>query len=342
MAKVQVTVKDHKRQYNRRNTSTTKVAKPTIAKLDKPSKLEELDCMQFSIDPRVQRELNEQRVGVMSEDFKPHALGLITASRRVDGHIYVLDGAHRVSAARRAKYDGLLATRVFENLTLAEEAGLFLTTNSTRAVQPIDKFKVRVTMGDPAAVNINHVLKHYGLQVNWAGNGAINAVSAVGTLEKVYYGAGVRPQGEYSDLVDRVIGSIHRAYGPNGERANYSRTMLEGLGIFWATFNKRIDPERLTQILQGTVPRQIAAQARTRRDANGGTIGENSAEVIHRLYNHRFRGGKLPDFHEVDISATYFVPDSNPHAVDPSRFALYSDEEVAARNKELENAGSNG
>lgn len=320
MAKVQASVKEVKRKYNRRSTSTTKNPKPKIAKLDKPSKLEELDCMQFSIDPRVQRQLNEVRVQNISEDFKPHALGLITASRRVDGHIYVLDGAHRVSAARKAGFDGLMATRVFTGLTLAEEAGMFLTTNTTRAVQPIDRFKVRVTMGDPAAVSINHVLRHYGLQVNWAGNGAINAVSAVGTLEKVYYGAGVRPQGEYSDLVDRVIGTIHKAYGPNGERINYSRTMLEGLGIFWATFSKRIDPDRLTQILQDTVPRQIAAQARTLRDAKGGTIGENAAEVIHRLYNHRFRGGKLPEFHEVDVSATYFVPESDPLYVDPNQF----------------------
>lgn len=319
MAKVQVK-ESKKRKYSR----STKNPKPMIAKLDKPNRLEELDCMQFSIDPRVQRQLNEQRVETMSEDFKPHALGLITASRRADGHLYVLDGAHRVSAARKAKFDGLMATRVFENLTLAEEAGMFLTTNTTRAVQPIDRFKVRVTMGDPAAVAINHVLKHYGLQVNWAGNGAINAVSAVGTLEKVYYGAGVRPEGQYSDLVDRVIGTIHKAYGPDGERINYSRTMLEGLGIFWATFSKRIDPDRLTQVLQATVPRQIAAQARTLRDAKGGTIGENAAEVLHRLYNHRYRGGsgKLPEFHEVDVSATFFVPESDPLWVDPSQFVI--------------------
>lgn len=321
MAKVQVSNTPlPKRKYNRRNTASTTTPKPSIAKLDKPSKLEELDCTQFSIDPRVQRQLNEPRVEAMAMDFKPHALGLITASRRPDGHLYVLDGAHRVSAARRAKFTGLLAARVFSDLTLQEEAGMFLTTNNTRGVQPIDKFKVRVTMGDPAAVSINQVLKHYGLQVNWAGNGAINAVSAVGTLEKVFYGAGVRPHGHYPDLVDRVIGSIHRAYGPDGERINYSRTMLEGLGIVWATFGKRIDPERMTQILQATVPRQIAAQARTLRDAKGGTIGENGAEVIHRLYNHRYRGGKLPEFHEVDPSATFFVPESDPLYVDPNQF----------------------
>lgn len=325
MAKVQVSnTPAPKRKYNRRSTQSTTTPKPHIARLDKPSRLEELDCTQFSIDPRVQRQLNEQRVEIMSQDFKPHALGLITASRRIDGHLYVLDGAHRVSAARKAKYSGLLAARVFEGLTLEEEAGMFLTTNSTRAVQPIDKFKVRVTMGDPAAVSINNVLKHYGLQVNWAGNGAINAVSAVGTLEKVYYGAGVRPHGQYPDLVDRVIGSIHRAYGPDGERINYSRTMLEGLGILWATFGKRIDPERLTQVLQDTVPRQINAQARTLRDAKGGTIGENGAEVLHRLYNHRYRGGKLPEFHEVDVSATYFVPESDPMWVDPNQFVKQS------------------
>ena len=63
------------------------------------------------------------------------------------------------------------------------------------------------------------------------------------------------------------------------------------------------------------------------RDAKGGTSGEAGAEVIHRLYNHRFRGGKLPDFHEVDVSATYFVAESDPLFVDPNSFVKQPESE---------------
>lgn len=321
MAQVRVIADDSPTRKYRRRTKDVSRTKPNIAKLDKPSKLVELHAGEFSVDLKVQREVNEVRAREMAANFQPQSLGLITASKRADGHIYALDGAHRISAARLAKYDGLLATRLFENLTLQEEAGLFLSLNSTRAVQAIDRFKVRITMGDPSAVAINKVLKHYGLAVDWASNETRNIVSAVGTLEKVYKGAGVRPEGEYPDLVDKVLSSIRRAYGDNTERTTFNRPMLEGLGILWATFGNRIDRERLTHVLQETVPRQITALSRTLRDAKGGTLGEAAAETLHRLYNHRHRA-KLPEFSDIDARDLYFLDQTemDPLYVDPAQF----------------------
>lgn len=272
-----------------------------VVSLAKPSSLVELHAKEFSVDLKVQRQLNEARSEAMAEDFQPHALGLITASKREDGHIYLLDGGHRVSAARKAHYNGLLACRLFTDLTLAEEASLFLTLNSSRAVQAIDRFKVRITMGEPKAVSINKVLKAYGLHVEWANSASLGIISAINTLEKVYSGAGIREAGEYPDLVDKVIRTLHRAYTADAERMTYSRPMLEGLGILIATFGSRIDYARLVYVLQGTVPRQIAVQARALRDAKvkGGNIGANAAEVMHRLYNSRYKD-KLPEFHTVE------------------------------------------
>lgn len=168
------------------------INKPTkITLLEKPNSLVELHAKEFSIDLKVQRALNEDRAQAMAEDFQPHALGIITASKRADGHTYCLDGGHRISASRKANYNGLLATRLFTNLTLKEEAELFLSLNSSRAVQAIDRFKVRVTMEDPAAVSINKVLRAYGLHVDWANNSSLGVISAIGTLEKVYAGCGI-------------------------------------------------------------------------------------------------------------------------------------------------------
>jgi len=279
------------------------VTKPTkVTKLNKPSSLVELHAKEFSLDLKVQRQLNEDRAAAMAADFKPHALGLLTASKRADGHIYVLDGSHRVSAARQASYDGLLATRLFTDLTLEEEAGLFLSLNSTRAVQAIDRFKVRVTQGEPAATSINKVLRAYGLHVDWANNDSLNTISAISTLEKIYAGAGVREKGAYPELVDKVIRTLHRTYGEKNDRTVYSRVMMEGLGILIATFNNKIDFERLEFVLQGQTPRQIAAQTRAMRDAKiekNGTLGSAAALVIHRHYNNRYKS-KLPEFHEVE------------------------------------------
>jgi len=287
-----------------------------ISILNKPNSLVELHAKEFSLDLKVQRVLNESRAQEMAEDFQPHALGLLTASKRADGHTYCLDGGHRISAARLADYNGLMATRLFTGLTLKEEAQLFLTLNKGRAVQAIDRFKVRVTMEDPAAVSINKVLRAYGLHVDWANNSSLGVISAIGTLEKVYAGCGIRDEGQYPDLLDKVVRTLHRAYGENADRATYSRVVLEGLGVLIATFGNRIDYERLVYVLQGTVPRQIIAQTRTLRDAKvkGGSLGMNAAEVIHRLYNSRYKA-KLPDFHEVDGRNSV-----DPLWVDPAQY----------------------
>jgi hypothetical protein len=287
--------------------------------LNKENSLVEMRAKEFSIDLKVQREVNIARAQEIADDLQPYALGLITASKREDGHTYCLDGGHRISGCRLANYDGLLATRVFVGLTIAEEAALFLLLNKGRAVQAIDRFKVRITMEDPAAVSINKVLRAYGLHVDWANNSSLGVISAINTLEKVYAGLGIREEGAYPDLVDKVIRTLHRAYGSQADRATYSRAMLEGLGVVIATFGKRIDYDRLVYVLQGITPRQIVAQTRTLRDAKvkGGSLGSNAAEVIHRLYNNRYKA-KLPDFHEVDGANTSFEFD--PLYVDPAQY----------------------
>ena len=303
----------------RRATSSLKNRKPHVEKLNKPSYLKEMHAGDFSIDPRVQRELNEARVDEMAADFRPDSLGLLTASERVDGRIYILDGMHRMVAARRASYDEGMATRVFKDLTLAEEAGLFLTLNSTRQVQAADKFRARIVLGDRIAVNINKILHMYGLSVSTSAAQQANSVSAIVTLEKVYRGAGVRSDGEYSDLVDKVIGTIQRTQDTSEKHTVYSRTMIEGLGILWATFGKQIDRARLDYAMGTMTPSQLAIRARGRREAKGGTIGENAAEVIHAAYNNRLRVGKLPDFKDVEPMAQ-IDPTNDPLYVDPAQY----------------------
>jgi len=310
-----------------------------VVKLDKPSKLVELHAKEFSLDLKVQRALNEARADAMADNFQPHALGLLTASKRTDGHIYVLDGSHRVSAARKASYDGLLACRLFENLTLQEEAQMFLTLNNSRAVQAIDRFKVRITQGEPVASGINKVLKAYGLHVDWANNESLGVISAIGALEKVYEGAGVREKGSYPELVDKVIRTLHRAYGEKADRATYSKIILEGLGIFIATFGNQIDYDRLVYVLQGTSARQIAVQTRAMRDARikGGQLGNNAAAVLHRLYNNRHRP-KLPEFHAVEPrNASYHLDkgEQDPLYVDPNQYVI---EDAMDEAQELQDA----
>ena len=314
-----MTIEGPENLKNRRATKPLAKKKTQISKLDKPNFVTEFYVGEFMTDHQVQRQLNEKRVAELASDFRPDSMGLVTVSKRLDNRMYLLDGQHRIAAGRLANYEGKVATRVFENLTLEEEAGLFLTLNHTRQVSPIERFKVRVTLGDRMAVNINNILKAYGLHVDYAAAKQGNTVSAIVTLEQVYRGAGVWDDGEYSDLVDKVIRTVSRAYGDVKENV-FSRAMLEGMGIFHASFGKRIDNDRLVEVLANVPPRQITSRARTRRDAMGGSIGENAAEVIHSLYNSR-RRDKLPDFAAVE-PRNNVTPKLDPDYVDPAQYAL--------------------
>ena len=319
-----------RRSFNRRNTKAVAKRVPHVVFLDKPSKLVEITGNNFTSDPRVQRVTNTVRVQQMASNFQPAALGLITASKREDDKLYVIDGLHRTAAGELAKYEGLYAVRVFEGLSLEEEAALFLALNATRSVAPIEKFKVRVTMGDRIAVNINKILKMHGLQVDWASSERADTISAIQTLEKVYRGAGVRSEGEYADLVDNVLGAIKYTQNTSEKRSVYSKTFIEGLGIFFATFGKRIDKDRLNYALGTLTPSQLSTQARTLREARGGSIGENSAEVIWKTYNNRLRVGKLPDFSKVEPMANI---ESDPLYVDPAQYVSAEVERQLAESR---------
>jgi hypothetical protein len=152
--------------------------------------------------------------------------------------------------------------------------------------------------------------------VNFASSGTPNTISSIVTLEKVYHGAGVREGGHHAELVDRVIDSLIKAYGGDTRPVVFSRALVEGLGIFHATFGKKVDKDRLIDTMSAVPPRQVASRARTRRDALGGSLGENAAEVILDIYNAR-RKDKLPAFGKTD-------PVIN-NAIDPTKDELYVD-----------------
>ena len=101
----------------------------------------------------------------------------------------------------------------------------------------------------------------------------------------------------------------------------FSKSVVEGLGIFWAHFGSRIDRDRLVEIVAEMHPRQLVAKSRARRDMMGGALGENAAEVIHAAYNHRYRN-KLPAFSDVDPRNNH-VPDVTLDSLyqDPNKFA---------------------
>lgn len=249
---------------------------------------------EFAVDPTVQRQLNEPRVVSLAKNFNPQMLGLVTASKRLDGRSYILDGQHRIAAARRAGYSGYVATRLYEDLSVAEEAQLFLDLNNTRKVNALDKFNVRATKGDPAAIALKKALENVGLRASGQHTGGMFA--AIVALERVYAGFMSYASEPRLDLVEAVLQILTKAYSARNRTAFQANT-VQGVGLILHIFGKRVDADDLVQALRDITPEDLAIRGRSTKDLEGGTGAQGVAKVILSIYN-KGKSSRRLEFHE--------------------------------------------
>lgn len=154
---------------------------------------------QLRIDTAVQRhEPDMKRVAKLAEEWEDSLVGLLLVSVRDDGDMVVLDGAHRMLAARQRGITSLDA-EVFFHLTTADEAALFGGRNDRLKVSPLDHWRVRRLRGDKTVLAIEAVLREHDAQIGYR---PAEGYCCVGVLEELYRR---RPQpfGQTIQLVER-------------------------------------------------------------------------------------------------------------------------------------------
>jgi hypothetical protein len=208
-----------------------------------------LDVGELTIDRRVQRQgLNTAKVEHIYTNYNPASLGIITVSLRKDRSYVVVDGQHRVEATRRiTDNQGDVPCRVFEGLTLAEEAQMFLDLNTTTVPTMVDKFKVSLNADSPAgdaARSISELVGAYGFTVSRiAADGHINAVSVLQRLYALSQKIGADP-----NLIQVTIMVISRAWGNN--RYGVQAPIFEGIARIFAEYGSLVDVDRLINVLK--------------------------------------------------------------------------------------------
>lgn len=247
--------------------------------------LRQLTVAELIVDPNVQRSLDRARAARIADELDMNAIGVITVSRRPNGTYHVVDGQHRVEAIRLAGGDGeRVQCRIFEGLTVMEEAHLFRLLNNTTRLMAIDKFKVRVVEGEPVAVFISDALARHGWKVELQSAG--QSFSAVAAAERIY--------NRDKDAVERTISTITRAWGHTN--AGVDGRIFEGLGLVFARYGSAVDDsdlvERLARYAGG--PARLLGNARGMKDLLRVTVVAGVAEVIVELYNVRRKTRALP------------------------------------------------
>lgn len=122
---------------------------------------------QLEVDPSYQRSIenpeSQALIAQIALNWHWGRAQLLTVSRR-DGRLFVVDGQHRLAAAKLRGDIQQLPCLIEEYADVAEEAALFNDLNDRRRpVSALDKFRAAVVAGDPDCIAIGAAMERAGL-----------------------------------------------------------------------------------------------------------------------------------------------------------------------------------
>lgn len=251
-----------------------------------------LEVGELTVDITVQRYLNTPHVSRMQKTYDPLAIGAISVSLREDGTYYVMDGQNRVELTRRMRGTrAKMLCLVYRGLTLEDEARLFVKTNNSVGVRPLDKFRVRLVEGERVAVELNSILTDHGWRVPPGGTRGQGHFLSVGELERVWNGADNRLKKEHPDAVRLTIATLTEAWGhqPDAVRSE----LIGGIGRLFIRYPDA-DWERVARGLSiSGSPIQFVAAAKSRVTNGHQKLYNAIAALAVETYNKGLRSNRL-------------------------------------------------
>jgi hypothetical protein len=240
----------------------------------------------IKLDIAVQRAIIPQRVRKLTASFNPALLGELLVSERPDG-LYVLDGHHRLAAAKGANGNGVqtVTCEVFTGLSKADEARLFMGRNDRANIAREAQDRNLATSGDQPTLDVQMAAQSAGF-VFIADNVEDSTFRDRAAGIYIMKDAG-RKHVEASgpEHLARVFAFYARTYG-NQERPE-SLLLRAVSKIFTGKYE--VDEDRLYERLHGLPPQQVVANAVQRRVEQSITRSISAVraavEVVAEQYN---------------------------------------------------------
>lgn len=253
-----------------------------------PYKIRPVPIALLEVPPALvtQRQLRPAHVDKLAADFDRNKFGVLIVNRRRDAstgreHYDIIDGQHRYHAIKRAEPQTTeVMCEVYEELTEAQQADIFLGTNQRKQVPPYDKFHVSCTAGYQRELDILRAVESNGQRIsNERGQG----IPVVGALGKVYDRAGDAANGQ--KVLGQVIRTINLGFG--GDPMGFDRSVVEGLGLVFNRFdgrtNEKAMAQRLGNLRQGA--RELLRKAEAIRERTGNQKKHCVAAAVVDIYN---------------------------------------------------------
>jgi hypothetical protein len=249
--------------------------------------LESLSTSDLQIDYSYQRDLNEDRVQEIMDDFSEDAFGTPIVNRRPDGSLFLVDGQHRREAAIRLYGHRKIWCRVIKVPGPAEEAAIFYRVNAGHVRPgPSVLFQGRITQGDPSALEISRIAEEERMPLCLRGKPeSADQLAIPSVLDQIYK----KRQG---DGLKAVLRFVRETWG--GQKKYSSSAVVSGVARFFDHYgeHKNFDAAAISQVLKAYTVEQVYWEAKRQIGQYGYHRHTAFAAAMQHLYNEAVPAGQ--------------------------------------------------
>ena len=239
-----------------------------------------LKASSINIDPKYQREVDARRVTTIAKELDWDRIGVPDVSLRADGTYWCIDGQHRVLAiVESGAGDTAILCSLHEDLTLKEEAAMFLKLNGARtAVGVHAKFRAALVAKDPVACEIDRIVRSHGLQVAKA-----QSWKSVCAVQAMYYAHGCNAN--LSDVLAFLV--KWESHVKDKDLSAFEGVIIRSFSDFLALYNGSVDRKHLRLRLDAYQPDQLMRAIKRSQDANVGIQAKwvSACDTLRQAYN---------------------------------------------------------
>lgn len=170
--------------FGKKSQNVTKVERYGWTVKDAPGEMISLSKHLLQVHPAYQRHAIDSKIKMIASAWSWLACGAIIVGKR-GGEYWVIDGQHRVIAAKSRSDIDRLPCLVFETVSVEQEARGFLDANTGRKpVSSIDKFRASIAAGDEVAIYVDSVFQELGVIPRSTANKAMEIKSVAWAMSR--------------------------------------------------------------------------------------------------------------------------------------------------------------
>lgn len=231
-----------------------------------------------------QRPVVASEVKRLVEKWDNNLLDPLTVSFR-DGHFYVVDGQHRVSALREiSDGDVLVLCRIYTGLTYEQEAELCV---------KLDRAKKRMSLAQST-----HALLESGADPR------LKQINRLLNFEGFTWALGKKRGGDYEITITQAVISAYELLGSaafsrmmwlfentwHGDPSSLCAVMFAGMALFVKTYEPVMNDHTFVQRLSVVSPEEIIRRSKSDFSTNSNSL--RCAKVLWNKYNSGRRGDR--------------------------------------------------